>query len=386
MDAVFQLLNARWQTLQPFFSRILLENDLFYVTAGSVIRAALFYLLFWLIADALTRRSHRWIVKRYSLDNETAEWLLSFNRFILLILTTVIALLVAGLNKNALIILWNLTLFTFGDKQVDLGNIVFGIILLFPGLRMARTITREFNKIILNRTRMDDTAKNLFNTLFHYGLVIIFILFVMTIIGIPLTAFTVIGGALAIGVGLGSQNLVNNFLSGIILLVEHPMKVGDVVDVAGHKGTVEEIGGRATRIKTFDNLRVVIPNSKILEDNFVNWSLVDSYLRREINVGVAYGSDIQQAMAACTEIVSSHSLVERSPEPMILFTDFGDNALNICIYFWVVMGENVSPLKIESELREQIYLRFNSDGIVIAFPQRDVHLDAADPIRIKLEK
>ncbi len=372
-------------SLMPILNTELADNDLVSIYLGKLLFAVIFFFIAWKVSRQLIGLLNRRVLLQRIHDEDTRAWLVNFSTFLLIFISLVIALLIAGLKRNALAIIWNLTLFSIGSSNVDLGNIIIGLVFLYPGLRLSRYLTAEFRSIILSRLKIDEAAKSLIEKIVQYLLIILVFLFVMTIIGIPLTAFTVIGGALAIGFGLGSQNLVNNFLSGLILLIEHPVKVGDIVDVDSHKGTVEEIGARATRIKTFDNLRVIIPNSKLLENTFINWSLMDNLLRREINVGVAYGSDMDLAMQICRDIMNGDYDVEKRPEPLVIFSDFGDNSLNICMYYWITLSATHSPLLIESRLRSDIYRKFNESGIVIAFPQRDVHLETVKPLQIRLE-
>ena len=221
-------------------------------------------------------------------------------------------------------------------------------------------------------------------TIFQYVLVVFVALFVLSIIGIPLTAFTFIGGAFAIGIGLGSQNLVNNFLSGLVLMMERPLKVGDIVELENRRGTVEHIGGRSTRIKTFENFRMVTPNSKLLENTVVNWSLVDNYLRREVSVGVAYGSPVKKVRDLILTAVFNHDNIEKEPKPMVVFSDFGDSALIFRVFFWIQIKDTVNPLSIESDVRFKIDELFREAAITIAFPQHDIHIDNLSPVEVKL--
>ncbi|MCK4447037.1 MAG: mechanosensitive ion channel, partial [Candidatus Marinimicrobia bacterium] len=259
-----------------------------------------------------------------------------------------------------------------------------GLVLFYIGIRLSRYISGEFQSIFLGRTHLDIATKKSLEAIFRYLLIIIVVLFVLTIVGIPLTAFTVIGGAFAIGIGLGSQHLVNNFLSGLVLMIERPLKVGDIVEMENEGGVVEHIGGRSTRIKTFKNLRMVVPNSKLLENTVINWSLIDNYLRREINVGVIYGSPVKKVSSLIMKAVKEHEKVEKNPEPLVLFTDFGESALIFKVLFWIRIREFVNTLVIESDIRYRIDEFFREAGIIIAFPQQDVHFDSLKPIELKI--
>ena len=147
----------------------------------------------------------------------------------------------------------------------------------------------------------------------------------LELVNVPVTVFTFLGGAVAIGVGFGSQNILNNFISGLILLAEQPIRVGDLVDIGGLCGNVEKIGARSTRVKTGANLEIIVPNSKFLEDNVTNWTLSDTRMRTVVKVGVAYGSPTEDVAEILKQAVDQcpHALTE--PEPIILFNDFGDN-------------------------------------------------------------
>jgi potassium efflux system protein len=206
----------------------------------------------------------------------------------------------------------------------------------------------------------------------------------LRIVNIPLTALAFVGGAVAIGVGFGSQNVVSNFISGVILLAERPIKLGDLVEVGGVYGSVERIGLRSTRIRTGDNIHVIVPNASFLESNVVNWTHTDERVRVSVEVGVAYGSATREVERVIREALAEHPRVEKSPDPVVLFTKFGDNSLEFRALFWIRMRRQLDRPSVESELRFRIDDLFREAGIVIAFPQRDVHLDAASPFEVRL--
>jgi small-conductance mechanosensitive channel len=203
---------------------------------------------------------------------------------------------------------------------------------------------------------------------------------------VPLTIFTFLGGAVAIGVGFGSQNILNNFISGLILLAEQPIRVGDLIDIDGLSGNVEKIGARSTRVKTGANLEIIVPNSKFLESNVTNWTLSDTRMRTVVKVGVAYGSPTERVAAILKQAVDECPLALPAPEPIILFKDFGDNSLSFEVHFWIYVRTMMQARKIESDLRYIIDGLLRAADISIAFPQRDVHLDTVKPIEVNIRQ
>jgi small-conductance mechanosensitive channel len=172
-------------------------------------------------------------------------------------------------------------------------------------------------------------------------------------------------------------------------MVERPIKIGDIVEVENVRGTVELVGARSTRIKTFDNLHLVVPNSTLLQNKLINWRLSDDVVRRTITVGVQYGSPIREVESLLKDAVNEHTLVEKYPEPIVLFDEFGDNALIFKLLIWVrlsIVGKTHLYIRqVESDIRFRIDELFREKDIVIAFPQRDVHLDTLKPLEIKLK-
>ncbi len=372
------------ESVQSLWQYTLLDNSVVHLRLGNLALGVIVFLAGWRLGRWLVHRGMvRFIASRGS-GNTDHAWLENFLGFLLVLIMLVTALVIVGIPASIFGYLWHFSLFELEGHGIELGNVILGLVLLYPGVRFSRYLSDEFQNIVLARLRLDPASQNLLTVLVRYFLIIVVALFVLTLVGIPLTAFTVIGGALAIGVGLGSQNLVNNFLSGLVLMIERPLKVGDVVEVDERRGVVEHIGGRSTRIRTVDNLRLVMPNSKLLENTVINWSLIDNYIRREITVGVAYGSDVDQTVELFKQAIVEHPRVEKTPKPIVLFEDFGDNALSFRGIFWTRFREAVRPRITESEIRFKINHLFNEAGIVIAFPQRDVHLDTAGPLEVRI--
>lgn len=196
----------------------------------------------------------------------------------------------------------------------------------------------------------------------------------LLVAGVDFTGLAIIAGALSVGIGLGLQGIVNNFVSGIILLLEKPIKVGDRIAVEGTEGFVRKIRIRATQINTLQREDVIVPNSELVTKQVVNYMFRDPYWRLSCKVGVAYGSDVELVKKLLTEVALNHSdVVQDSPhEPIILFKSFGDSSLNFEL--WVVIKDVNKKFIIESELNFAINQAFKQNAITIAFPQRDVHI------------
>jgi small-conductance mechanosensitive channel len=272
-----------------------------------------------------------------------------------------------------------------GSSSITVGKITTVILILTLGLWLASKGSAGISTLLRKRFRMNTTAATLLERGIYILSVIILILLALDIVNIPLTVFAFLGGALAIGVGFGAQTLINNFLSGLILLIERPISLGDLVEVEGVRGRVREIGARCSRIHRADGIDMLIPNSLFLERNVTNLTLTDTQLRVSIKVGVAYGSPLREVTKLLEEAVESHGKVLKDPAPVILFEDFGDNALMFAVDFWVNVTTETDSRVVASDLRYMIERVFREAGISIAYPQRDVHLDQTRPFEIVMK-
>lgn len=282
--------------------------------------------------------------------------------------------------------IWGFQLFEFDGKYVTLGKVIVGITLLILGHYLAKKATNQIEQRVLSRLDVDPALRYTLKTMIFYLMLVILTLFTLRLLNVPITIFTVLGGAVAIGVGLGAQNIVNNFISGLIIMLERPIRVGDFVELDTTSGTVEAIGARATRIKSMDNTHIVVPNSSFLENNVLNWTLSDDVVRTKVIVGVAYGSPTRETEKILMKAVTSHSRVLKSPEPIVLFSDFGDNALIFEVLFWARIRNMLQLKTIASDIRFTVDDMMREAGITIAYPQRDVHLDTLSPLKVQIEK
>ena len=275
-------------------------------------------------------------------------------------------------------------MWVINDRPVTIKKVVIALFIFVVGMVLARVFTRTLGKRLFLATRLDQSAASAIEKVLYYLALLFLILFALRTVNIPLTIFTLFGGAIAIGVGFGAQNLINNFISGFILMIERPVKIGDLIEVDNNYGIVEAIGTRCTRIRTAGNMHILVPNSSFLEKNIINWTLADLDVRSQITVGVEYGADTRKVRTMMLKAVGEHGKVLKNPEPFVLFSDFGDNALEFKVYFWIRIQRIMDRRMIESDMRFLIDEHFREAGIVIAFPQRDVHLDTLKPLDVRV--
>lgn len=270
-----------------------------------------------------------------------------------------------------------------GRRTVTVGKIAEALIILAVGYWLSLRLSRFLERLAINRFKVEPNQANLIRRWARVVLVLLLVVLSLVSVKIPLTVFAFLGGALAIGLGFGTQNLLKNFISGIIILFERPFRVGDVLDVAGHRGTVMSIGIRSSVLRLRNGTETLIPNSTLLENNLTNWTYSDRHVRFSITVGVAYGSDTRRVAQLLQEVAERHGLVQKQPTPQVLFQEFGDNALTFELLYWVNVVEHNAP-HVGSDLRHMIRGVFADHGIAIPFPQRDLHLDTTRPLQIQL--
>jgi small-conductance mechanosensitive channel len=281
---------------------------------------------------------------------------------------------------------WNIGLVWGTDKDkpiVTVGTLCGGIVLLGLGYLAAGIISRWLANKLLTRFGLSKSGVSPLQTITFYVLLATFTMLSLNVLNVPMTVFSFLGGALAIGAGFGSQNIVNNFISGLILLAERPIRVGDVIQLEGMTGTVTQIGARSTKIATGANHEIIVPNSKLLETSVVNWTLSDDTVCCEVKLGAAYGSPTREVERLLKLAASQHPKILRDPEPVVLFTDFGADALMFELRFWLHLRQT-SKTEVESDLRFAIDELFADRGLVIAYPQRDVHLNVMRPLEVRL--
>ena len=279
---------------------------------------------------------------------------------------------------------WDTVAFTApGGNVISIGQIAEILLLLIVGYVVSRLVGYLLGRRLAT-TKLRPDVVFILKRIVFFAILVLVVFTALNLLGIPLTAFAFATGALAIGVGFGAQNIINNFISGWILMAERPIRIGDFIEIDNAQGVVEEIGNRSTRIRRTDGVHLLVPNSLLLERTVVNWTLVDLEIRSIVRVGVAYGSPVRLVADLILQAVTEQADVKEKPVPSVVFDDFGDNSLVFDTYFWCDVGGEKYLREIRSAIRFRISELFEENGIVIAFPQRDVHLDTHAPLEIRM--
>lgn len=282
---------------------------------------------------------------------------------------------------------WTYEIIEIDDSNaLTVGKLIIGLALLALAFNLSRWLAGLLSTRVMPRFGLHAHAVSAFKAIAFYVLLLTFALMALRIINVPLTVFAVLGGAVAIGIGFGSQTIASNFISGLILLAERPVRVGDFIDVGGVVGTVQQIGARSTRIKTPTNIEMILPNSTLLDNNLINWTLTDQTVWLTVDVGIAYGSNTREATKLLMKAAEEHGRVLKTPGPSVRFDSFGDNSLNFKLFFAINLNAPGDRLLIPSDLRYRIDSLFRDANIVIAFPQRDVHLDTLSPLKVEFSR
>jgi small-conductance mechanosensitive channel len=226
------------------------------------------------------------------------------------------------------------------------------------------------------RRRVEMGVRHSIGRLVHYFLILIGFLLAISILGFDVTKFTIMLSALGVGIGFGLQGVVNNFVSGLILLFERPVRVGDSIEIDGKWAEIKRIGLRATTVQTFDQADVIVPNADLVTNQVTNWTLSNRRVRLVIPVGVAYGSDVPLVMEKLMACGKANPNVSKTHEPQVLFLRFGESSLDFELRVWVMDAD--FRVKVQSELHQEIDRSFRDANIEIPFPQQDLHLRSAD--------
>jgi len=338
----------------------------------------------WTVLAFFTLQEWRMQLKRKPMkavdDSETSRqpfrWLALQAAWIFWLVAVLLLLIFTWGGKQAIIINflhWLNYPIAVGKINFSLINLVYALVIIILTHMATKVWRYVLGEKVLAESGMETGLQDSIVSVTVYTVWVFGILISLHVFGFGTTTLALAFGALGIGLGFGLQNIFNNFISGIILLFERPIQVGDDVEINGTWATVKKINVRATVVQTYDNASLIIPNSEFISSQVTNWSFKDKRLRRHVEVGVAYGSDIELVRSTLLEIAASTPKVLKNPKPDVLFRDFGDSALVFRLRIWTDID---NMLIVETAIRFAIDRLFKERGIVIAFPQRDVHLFA----------
>lgn len=253
-----------------------------------------------------------------------------------------------------------------------------GILILFAiGYWLLAGISRFLQHQLVRWLKISPQLASVMRRWSMIALSFALIVLLLNLARIPLSVFAFLGGALAIGVGFGAQTIIKNFISGLIVLFERKIRVGDVVELGGIAGYVTAVDLRSTTVRAFNGVEALIPNANFIENQVVNWTYSNRQVRRELAVDIAYGTDVRQAEILLLDAAAEHPNVLAEPAPEVYFDAFGDSALKVVLVYWVEFDGAKGPRRVDSDLRHSIYQRLAAAGIEIPFPQRDVRVSFA---------
>lgn len=265
----------------------------------------------------------------------------------------------------------------FSENGVTLGNLVWVLVVLYFLFTFAWVAQEIILRIIKPRTSIDAGTINAALTVGRYVVLALAALIVFYQVGLDPTSLAVIAGGLSVGIGFGLQSIFSNFISGIVLLFEQSLRPGDVVEVSGILGTVENLGIRATTVRTYDNVEMIIPNETFFTSAVTTYTHGSRITRIVLTIGAGYNSDPQEVMEILKEAAQRHGLVLDDPAPDVFFENYGDSSIDFHLAIWV--ADPTHRKRVPSDLRLMIWKEFQKHGIEIPFPQRDLHLRSGVP-------
>jgi small-conductance mechanosensitive channel len=269
-------------------------------------------------------------------------------------------------------------LFYINQRPITITAVVVGIIILLVFVFISKGLRNIIKNRLFPKYKLDQGIQLAILKVLHYLMVGLGIIVAVQFIGLNLTSLAVVFGLLSVGIGFGLQHVVSNFISGLIILFERPIKIGDRITIGDVLGDVENISLRATLIRTIDNVSIIVPNSEFITSQVINWSHRDPKIRVHIKVGVAYGSDVPLVIRSLLEVAQNHPEVLKKPAPKVWFDEFGDSSLNFDLLAWIPNPKRRPDIK--SDLNKGIDEIFRKNKIQIPFPQRDLHIRSSVPM------
>ncbi len=362
--------------LANIFGAVSFSTLLATATLGAIYNTIILWIFVVVFDGAMTvalrtTTARRLLIVRYHSDRILA---VAFRiiRFVAVLTWIALTLDLFGLLDRVMSSLRAIVLFEFhlGEFSLSPSSVGLFIVTIWVSIKLAKLVRFVLDEDVMARLDLPKGVPATISKTSTYLIVAIGVVIAVAAAGLDLSRLTIVIGALGVGIGFGLQNVVNNFVSGLILLFERPVNLGDKIEIGGISGVVQDIGIRASVVRTWQGADVIVPNATLISDNLINWTLTDQLRRMEIQIGVAYRTPPARVIGLLLEVAAAHAEVMVDPAPVAIFTGFGDSSLNFELRAWTV-GDFVA---IASDLRVAIDDALAGAGIEIPFPQRDLHL------------
>ena len=269
------------------------------------------------------------------------------------------------------------TFFKVGGLPVTPVFLLKVAVFLFLLVAISNGVQRFLLGRVLRHVNIADSQKFALGRFTTYLLFAVGLFVGLQSLGVNLNSLVVFGGAVGVGVGLGLQNVVSNFVAGLILLIEQPIRMGDRIETGNTLGDVVKIAARSTWVRTNDNVIIIVPNNEFINNSVTNWTANDPNVRVNVPVGVGYTSDPEVVRRLLLQAAAGHAQVLKDPKPDVIFTDYGDNSINFALRVWTAERAH-TPLVLKSDLYFAVFKLFAENGIELPFPQRDLHIRSSD--------
>lgn len=329
-------------------------------------------LAFILLGRFLVRRLVLKLFDYIEVDDQFTRRVSNYSFYLVVLFGITVAFQMSGIDifrvaNNIL----GFTLFEINDRPISLRSIIKFLILVGVFIVISRLIRKRFLQRFFDYLKLEEGARYTFSRIIHYTILLLGSILAFQAIGISFSGLAVVFGFLSVGIGFGLQNITSNFISGLILLFERPIQVGDRVVVGDVRGDIEEINIRATKIRSENNISIIVPNSEFVSSNVINLSHDDPRILLEINVGVSYNSDLDLVIKTLDEIAADNKAVMKEPRPQVHLTNFGDSSWDMQLRVWTFNPKTLRQVK--SDINCEIVRRFRKAKIEIPFPQRDIN-------------
>ena len=349
-----------------------------WVTISTILILASVLVVFLIFSKIFSKFFVRRVLKRRHLSEDTTDVLTVVTQCLVMIVGMVVACHAAGIDLGGINQLFYFQIFQIKQTPVTAFSIFLFLLVFFLFLVFSHIFCKLLLVRMTKKLHVDEGTIYTFTRITHYTIMFVGALVAFQFVGIDLSGLVVIFGALSVGIGFGLQNLTSNFISGLIILLERPIKVGDRVTVGDIEGDVVEINIRSTIVRSLNNISIIVPNSEFVSTQVINWSHGDLKVRLDIDVGVSYGSDLDTVLRCLQEVAEENSEILKKPPPEALHLGFGDSSWNMRLRAWIAHPKRHTYVR--SDINCAIVRKFRENNVEIPFPQRDVHVRSPLPI------